>query len=62
MGIEVANKDSVIRMVEKEVKIRSVLRGTGGVGREVEVDDVQGRAFPRNLDSINLKGFVRKVI
>ena len=33
MGIEVANEDGVIRMVEKEVKIRSVLRGTGGVGR-----------------------------
>lgn len=42
MGIEVTDKDSVIRMVKKEVKIRKVLRGTGGVRREVEVDDFQG--------------------
>ena len=54
MGIEFTNKDRIIMMVKKEVEIRRVLGGTGGVRREVEVDDFQGRTFPGNLDSINL--------
>ena len=54
MGIEVTNKDRIIRTVKKEVEIRGVLGGEGGVRGKVEVDDFQGRTFPGNLDSINL--------
>ncbi len=54
MAIEVTNKDKIIRTVEKEVEIRGVLGGEGGVRGKVEVDDFQGRSFPGYLDPINL--------
>ena len=47
--------------VKEAGKIRSITRRAGGVGREVEVNDIKGRPIVFHSDTINLHSSIKRV-
>ncbi len=61
MGIKITYKDGVVLGVEKSVKVGGVLCRAGGVGAEVDVDEISGGADKLHPDPVNLQGAVVEV-